>query len=167
MKTILKLGFMLILTTLLISCSDNETDDLAGKQSLIVTDDLAGKTIYPNNFSEIDFSGLSIGQFVYVDNSPAGFENSVKVKVERTEDGIGIYKPNISQNLSEELSIDFKANNELISQISVYEGTNLDILEVGEDGGIVPILLHLCCVKVQIWSNGNWTWVWSCTCLDA
>ncbi|MFV0304382.1 MAG: hypothetical protein ACK5IC_02725 [Moheibacter sp.] len=54
MKTLFKFGFILILTTFFFSCNDNAITE---KQSLIVTDDLAGKTIYPNNYTEIDFSG--------------------------------------------------------------------------------------------------------------
>ncbi|MFV0304381.1 MAG: hypothetical protein ACK5IC_02720 [Moheibacter sp.] len=105
------------------------------------------------------FPELSIGQFVYVDNSPDGFENSVKVKVERAESGINVYKPEISKNLPHEFLIDFKTNNELIDQFS-----NLETPTIGEDGGVVPILMQMCCVKIHIYSNGSWVWIWDCDC---
>lgn len=149
------LSFLFICSILLISTTSCHNDDFENRltSSKIITVNDTNPSIKLNKGTsyEFDFSKLSSGKVIelsYLDQ---------KFIVTKTNNGISL-----------QINNEFDLNHRFIQagvEINAHDSSKLPVENV--TNGIIPIFLHMCCVKikVEVGDTNQFTWEWDCTCI--
>ncbi|PJX20163.1 hypothetical protein CAP47_11565 [Psychroflexus sp. S27] len=149
------LSFLFICSIILISTTSCHNDDFENRltSSKITTVNDTDSNIILNKGTsyEFDFSKLSnrkVIELSYLDQ---------KFLVTKTNNGISL-----------QISNEFDLNHRFIQAGVEINGP--DSSKLPDDkvtNGIIPIFLHMCCVKikVEVGDTNQFTWEWDCTCI--
>lgn len=134
----------------MLSCS-TEDDSLNNDNKHIVNidDSYQNFRLERGQFYEFDFSKLSEGKVVELD-----YLNSDYI-ITKTTDGIKI-------EINNPDNLDY-----LFTNYGIPFTVNDSVENIENARGLLPIILHICCVKVKIevGEKDQFTWEFNCTCL--